>query len=233
MVAKTFDLKTNVRELVSVLERADKSVAAGIRAAINELGVQFDRDFASKQFHPYEGRSRESGMQVRSGALRNSRKLVRAKPQGNLGSIRMRVELGSAFAPYARIHEFGGTITPKKGRFLTVPLKSALTPSGVLRGKNKLVRRGTEWQTASGDPTFIARGRSGALLVFADRERFTAKGNIGGKLEPLYVLKRSVKIKPRLGFFSTWKDLEQTRFPRLLRRRILREMKELERRGRQ
>lgn len=82
------------------------------------------------------------------------------------------------------VHEFGATITPKKSKFLTVPLPAALDQRGVPYRK-----RARDW-----DNTFIARSKKGNLIIFQRR---------GTQVVPLYVLKTSVKIPPRLGMRET------------------------------
>lgn len=75
-------------------------------------------------------------------------------------------------------HETGGTITAS-GKYLTVPLPAALDSRGIpLRASAR------DW-----DNTFVRRSQRGNLLIF----RRTATGIV-----PLYLLKRSVSIPPRL-----------------------------------
>jgi phage gpG-like protein len=86
--------------------------------------------------------------------------------------------------PYARIQEFGGTITPKKGKFLAIPLPAALDSNGLpLRSSPR------DWPNA-----FCRRSKAGNLLIFQKR---------GTMIIPLYVLKSSVTIPPRLGLKKT------------------------------
>lgn len=82
------------------------------------------------------------------------------------------------------IHEFGATIKPKKVKYLTVPLPAALDSRGV-----PLKRSARDW-----DNTFVARTKAGNLVIFQKR---------GAQIVPLYVLKSSVTIPPRLGMRET------------------------------
>lgn len=82
------------------------------------------------------------------------------------------------------VHEFGATITPKKAKYLTVPLPAALDGRGVPYKKSA-----RDW-----DHTFVAKSRKGNLIIFQRR---------GTQIVPLYVLKTSVKIPPRLGMQET------------------------------
>ncbi len=84
----------------------------------------------------------------------------------------------------ARVQEFGATITPKNAKFLTVPLPAALDGNGV-----PLKKRARDWPN-----TFVAKSKAGNLIIFQRR---------GAEIVPLYVLKTSVTIPPRLGMQTT------------------------------
>jgi hypothetical protein len=86
--------------------------------------------------------------------------------------------------PYARIQEFGGTITPKKAKFLAIPLPAALNANGT-----PIKSSPRDWPN-----TFCAKSKAGNLLIFQRR---------GTQIVPLYVLKSSVYIPPRLGLKKT------------------------------
>jgi hypothetical protein len=87
-------------------------------------------------------------------------------------------QIGGIF--YLKIQEYGGTITPKKSQYLTVPLQAALDGAGIpLRASAR------DW-----DKTFVIKSKSGNLLI-CRRE--------GRQIVPLYVLVRQVTIPPRLG----------------------------------
>jgi phage gpG-like protein len=108
-------------------------------------------------------------------------------------------------APYAKIHETGGTITPRRRQFLTVPLRNALTAAGVTRQAAKLERgssgfrtRGTVPGAASRD-TFIFSAVGGRRLIAVERK--------GGGVLPLYILRKRVTIPARLGFRDEWRQL--------------------------
>ena len=82
-------------------------------------------------------------------------------------------------APYGRIHELGGTITPKKSKYLTIPLKAARTANGVARftARDLIANPGSFGYTG----TFF---RNAVLF-----------GKKGKSITPLFALKTSVKIK--------------------------------------
>lgn len=94
----------------------------------------------------------------------------------------------------AKLHETGGTVKDPGGKRLAVPLSARsemFTPAGKLRVRYKRPKelkniRAMRWK----GETFLARVTKRAQ-----------------KILPLYVLKRQVRIKPRLGFYRTWDGL--------------------------
>lgn len=89
-----------------------------------------------------------------------------------------------ADVPYAAIQEFGGTISAENGKYLCIPLPAALDSSGV-----PLKSSSRDWPN-----TFVKTSKAGNLLIFQRR---------GTSVIPLYVLKTSVVIPPRLGMKKT------------------------------
>jgi hypothetical protein len=91
----------------------------------------------------------------------------------------------------------------------------------VLSGRYKIRKQGDGYTTDAGD-TFLFKSRSGALLIgIKDRKSGLAKAQGRGKareLKAYYVLKRSVTLKPRFGFFDTWRKLESRTLPALIQR---------------
>lgn len=103
---------------------------------------------------------------------------VRAIAKSDKDAMNMKIELYST-SKVAGIHETGGTIT---GKGMPIPLnaeaKRILKQGGNLSGLDAVKINGK---------------------VFLGRKR-----RFRGGLELLFILKRSVRIKPRLGFYSTW-----------------------------
>jgi hypothetical protein len=92
--------------------------------------------------------------------------------------------IGAPGIPYAKIQEEGGTITAKGGKFLCIPLPAALDGQGL-----PLKSSPRDWPN-----TFFAKSRAGNLIIFQ---------RVGTNITPLYVLKTSVTIPPRLGMRAT------------------------------
>ena len=90
--------------------------------------------------------------------------------------------IGGAF--YLRTHEYGATIRPKKAKYLAIPLPEALNANGTPK-----LASPRQWKN-----TFVKQSKAGNLLIFQKR---------GRQIVPLFVLKKEVKIRPRLGLGET------------------------------
>lgn len=82
------------------------------------------------------------------------------------------------------VHEDGATISPRTAKYLAIPMPAALDSRGV-----PLRPRPRDW-----DRTFVHRSRAGNLLIFR---------RDGGRIVPLYLLKREVRLPPRLKAMAT------------------------------
>lgn len=123
----------------------------------------------------YIQRSKLSGnpLKVRSGRLRSS---INIKAVGKSGdSFTGSLNVGTNLT-YAKILETGGTITPRNGQYLAIPLGALKTKSGVSRGSSP----------RDFNNTFVKSSRSGNLIIF---EKLSNKS-----IRPLFLLKRSVRI---------------------------------------
>lgn len=115
-------------------------------------------------------------LSMRSGrAVRSILQSVKVRGESP-GDIQGRI--GGVF--YLRTHEFGATIRAKKANYLTIPLKAALNPDGTPKRK-----KAKDWSN-----TFVAKSKKGNLIIFR---------KVDGGIEPLYLLKKEVKIPARLG----------------------------------
>lgn len=92
--------------------------------------------------------------------------------------------IGAPGLPYGRIQEEGGVVRAKRAKYLTIPLPAALNRDGTPRR-----RRARSWKN-----TFVRRSKAGNLVIFQKR---------GQEVVPLYLLKPSVRIPPRLGMAAT------------------------------
>ncbi|MBV7393256.1 hypothetical protein [Mameliella sediminis] len=160
-------------------------LADRFREGQDELGIPVSREmrrFLEEQMQ--ELASRHGGSITTSTTLaRRSGKLVaalrraaRVKDVKTLGRVTGRVKLRADRA----VHEDGGRIKPTSGQYVTVPLPAALNANGTPKKQ-----RARDWPN-----TFTAKSKAGNLLIFQRR---------GGKLIPLYALKKSVTVPARLG----------------------------------
>lgn len=119
-----------------------------------------------------------------TGRLRNS---AQATIDTGAQSVQIVAQVGGGGVggvPYAAIHEHGGTILPKRGRFLAIPMGPALK-GGKNGGANM-------WPRDIPDLTFVSiRGGAQAMLV-----RRMGKGKRAGFV-PWFHLVRSVNMPAR------------------------------------
>jgi phage gpG-like protein len=168
----------------------DKKELTSLNDKIRRISVN-DRFSVTKKFFDNIAKETELTMKrdilsgqvlkVRTGRLRSSIAGVIIKTNDELTAIiGSGVRQGNRIS-YANIHEVGGVIRPKRGKYLAIPLKGALTSSG-----SQL--RGGAMSARDFPNTFIRRGKSGNPIIFQKR----GKGVI-----PLFVLKKSVTIPAR------------------------------------
>jgi len=160
-------------------------LAAGLRrAADGELAASLARELRTLALEA-EGEAKGNATtspKVRSGVLRRS---IVGTLNGQGTTLRLELTAGGSgpAKEYAALQEYGGEVTPKKGRFLAIPQGPALTASGVAR-----------FRSAREAPNlrFIAiRGGAMGLLV-RDVPGRKARSEI------FYVLVRRVKVPATL-----------------------------------
>ena len=157
--------------------------------------------------------------------VRNARRLTfyRISPLGNQGKKRKPGQDLSAIVGESLTSskaalglEVGGTIRPKKGKFLAIPMDTVRTKSGRAR-------------KGSHSPKRYARGKKpGSLVVLPENAgQFPPNPRADGlvlfhrrgsgkkrRLIPVFRLVREVRIKPRFKFMDTWDSLKADRVAR-------------------
>jgi phage gpG-like protein len=191
----------------------EKRVAGKFKKAFSQMGADWER--ALKARHGTGGAaaspitsSRPGRLYRRDGALMRSVKFFTEPSAGGkagregyggaeltLNRLALVMMVGDSATPYAKIHEYGGTVTPKSKKWLTVPLPDAVTPSGRPKGAAQIRRTGDGWETDMG-PTFILQKGS---------RRFIAV-QTGKDIKLLYTLRKSVTIPPRLNMVRTFEE---------------------------
>ena len=168
-----FTIETNAGALALQYQDAPKLIAANILKTLRDIGLKLvnvvQREHLSGQ-----------DVAVRTGTLRRA-VFSRVEIDGQNGAL-VRVGVDAAKALYGRVQEFGGTITPTRGSYLTVPLDAAKTAGGVARFTARQVKDTPE---AFGyKSTFIHNG-----VIFGSRGK--------NSIVPLFALKSSVRIEPK------------------------------------
>ena len=132
---------------------------------------------------------------VRTGLLRSSTKPLPVKESG--GEIYSGTGFGTAYArPHIGPKGQVTTIRPVRAKWLTIPISKEY--GGIVMTK-ALVSRGAARSGMWGE-TFVARSRKGNLIIFGKRviQKGERQGETTGKIQPLFVLKKEVKIKSRV-----------------------------------
>jgi hypothetical protein len=174
------DAEKGLRVFVQTLEKDWDGAAKILSTELKSFLDSVAQALVQRHSTPWPGGTGEKTLSKRSGALTASiEKSVRITGT-TFGDLQGHI---SAAFP-GIVHEFGATIRPKKGKYLTVPLPAALDQRGI-----PYRRSARDW-----DNTFVARSKKGNLIIFQRR---------GTQITPLYVLKTSVKIPARLGMGET------------------------------
>lgn len=201
-------------------EAANRKVKASILQIFKEEGALTERDIKTKGISsgggPPASRSRSRSLFTRSGMLRRSIGFqVQRAGDGTLlrvGMTETSEAQGAQGSPlvYAGIHERGGVIKPKTKKFLTIPLPASYTPAGVKRWTAGELKE----DPSPFDNTFVQKTKKtsagGNLMIFGERD---------GKLTPLFLLRRSVKI-PARPFVRPWFDKMRKRVVKRLIERL-------------
>ncbi|MEY9560468.1 hypothetical protein [Sinorhizobium fredii] len=135
---------------------------------------------ASRHGTPWPGGTTAQTLSRRSGKLAGS--ILRSVDVGGNTFETIEGTIGADFPGV--VHEFGATIKPKTAKYLAIPLPAALDSKGV-----PLKKGPRDWAH-----TFVSKSKAGNLIIFQRR---------GTQVIPLYVLKSSVTIPPRLGMQKT------------------------------
>lgn len=198
-------VEVKVGDLVRMLERLGVDATAKAAPVLTRMVGEHQRAMRER-FRGYTGR-RGAKLQIRSGNIQRAIQFEGARP----GQLRAASFIAGPLR-YAQLQEDGGTIRPRRGRFLTIPLPAALTSAGVVRKAAKPRKVGGQWETSGLVPG--AADRSTFILSKSKGPVIYARG-ANGRAIPLWSLKRSVTIPPRLQFFKTWEKLEGRRAKQL------------------
>lgn len=167
------------RAYAALTARIDKNWDQSVQTVRTELKMYMDaviERLRDRHGSSWPGGTSDKTLSKRTGELleelSNSERIMGAK----LDNLQGVFHLGEKLV----FHEYGGTKTAG-GKMMTIPLPAALDSRGV-----PLRKSARDWSN-----TFVAETRAGNVVIFQRR---------GGSIVPLYVLKDSVTVKPRLGF---------------------------------
>jgi len=213
------------KRLEAKSKEIEKAGRRGLTIITEDWIKRQKKSFAKFDLSSYD-QSVPGHVRSRRGRLRSS---VRGSVKGTtLKNLRARLMVGSKWAPYARIQEEGGTIT-SRGKMMTIPLKAALTGSGKIKAKARIegptVIRNKKsgksrkvWTTGFGINRVI-KTKAGNLIIVSRPPGKTDKKTVGRDNRlfgtALYVLKRKVTLKPRLGAYKNLQLVVRKRMPRL------------------
>ena len=181
----------DTRSLATAISRVPQRLEREVKFAMQGHGAYFIKQMGKRfgaQLQDGKNPTRNR-LASRTGALRRSMR-SRVVRRGGVDGVKLIATVGNArTASYVHTQEDGATI--RGNPMLTIPLPDNLTAAGRVRFPSA--------RALMGDPstkTFIAKSKRGNLIIFRKMS--------DGSLRALWVLKRSVTIKPRLGFVKTW-----------------------------
>lgn len=173
-------MEFSVDTTIAVVRVKWRDAAVGVftgKALLNSLrriGLRLQRTMMQKVSNDV--------LQVRTGNLRRA---IFYRVEGSEQSREVLVRAGANLtkAIYGRIQDVGGTITPRRAQFLTIPFGPNRTTNGVMRvdAREFISNPGSIGFTGS----FVNRRKTAILGVRAD-----------GSVEPVFALVRFVRIKP-------------------------------------
>ena len=94
----------------------------------------------------------------------------------------------SSDVAYAAIHEYGGTVRPKRTKWLTIPVGRALTPTGQAKVTARMFI--ADPGSLGYDASFFRKTTSGAVIL-------GVRGKKRQIIEPVFVLRSEVRIPGR------------------------------------
>jgi len=170
---------------------------------LENAAVKAQKEVLDNSFNNGQSSLSDDKLYSRTGNLRRS---IRIESHGSqLSNVGSSIYTNSLYAP---LHEAGGTINAKDkylgvpgGPYLNIPLKPNKTAAGVMRySATEVFNMGS----------FIVKSRAGNWLVcLSGIKENKQTWNIDNILIPMFVLKKSVTVKARLGLVdAAYKQLE-------------------------
>ena len=171
------ELQLDIGGFKKAIEKVPGELYNQSKSAMNRIGDYYIRKLTVEHLSGHGSNS----LARRSSAL--SRSFNKYTDGSTIDDLALTIYTDSK---YARIHEFGGTIRPRKGKYLAIPLDAAKTGAGVSRMSSPRNVAGLNYGGRSKAGNIILRDESGT---------------------PMFVLVRQVEIPPRLSMFKTWAEI--------------------------
>jgi phage gpG-like protein len=180
------DVELQARAVVVQYGQSSKLIAGNVIKTLRSIGFGLTS---------YIARQKLSGQVLHRRTSTLSRALTSKVIQDGRDAVLV-IGVDVEKAPYARIHEHGGTIRPKRSQFLAIPLDAARTAKGVARFSARQLFENP--QSAGYLDAFIHNG-----VIFGVKQRVRGRGKNKesvqglGSIEPLFALKRQVTMPAR------------------------------------
>lgn len=176
------DVQRGLQAVAADIEKDFEAITPIVKRILRDYMKAVLASVRSRISTPYPGGTSAAGAFPGSLSKRSGRMLATfADTRIGISRTKDPIEVTFLLDGIAAVHERGATITPKRAKYLTIPLPPALTGQGVPKRKSA-----REWQN-----TFVLKSKKGNLLIVQ---------KVGKEIVPLYVLKKSVTIPKRLAF---------------------------------
>lgn len=206
----TIDMRTEgVRQ---VLQFIPDQLAHHVREEFKKLGIDFQRAVASNFASRHPGAGRRAKYWVLDQKTKRLQQYRRGP--GDPGMKDGEAELGVfSSSPLLLAHELGLKITDPSGGAMAIPMGGAATKK--LRRAKEVFRRGGQFAPSLVAPTrlFSKRNQADEFRIIRLRGKlYAAQIDEQGEIKDLYArIVKSVKLKPSLGFYTTWNRMKAER----------------------
>ena len=180
-------LELNTNKLLKAYHLVQERLAVELKDGLDHASRKFLKEFRARRLQGGAG-VKSRGRAGLFGHFKRNAVYYRGKQ-----SLESYVEIFTE-SKIAKLHETGGTVKDPSGGSLAVPLSKRtqmFTSSGALRKTYK--------DPKSLKNVFPKKINGKVFLVRAKKK--------DNSITPLFVLKKSVRMKPRLGFYSTFTSL--------------------------
>ncbi len=188
-------IKTQVdaSRVLAVLGKLPMAVRFQFGDALDHISLKFLKKLRSERLSGGEG------IKARPGGLFRRFKRVFLVPSN---TQTMGVEIFTS-SKIAKLHEEGGVMRGTGGLRLAVPISASAGTTETSTGAIRRQFGGTAYnRDVRPKKNVMPVNVGGKTYLFRKRRK------AGDVLPPLFVLKEEVRLKPRLGFYKTWKDME-------------------------